>query len=572
MRRIIRLCGPFISVSRTSPFLLAKRSSSASFEQGFSGSLTFSATPLPPKMAQLGMQIVSLLEEKIKREDARHRNANERSWELNAALIRCETAHETSEFSEDFVSKEEENLDKLVLETVLSPDMYKKNVDDIIAMIEGDSKLHQRAPRIGGLVSKLEDYARYKAFRYFLSEEKLLSPNAPCFVTTENGIPRNILTDEEYLAGACIGLCHDLAKYGVTRASNAVDDESTVPFIKRARDAVSLILEELLQFDFRNGPLRRKYDSTKYALKTLETVLYELSVAGSVGGHKSLVGKGNGADDDDGGPLKKMKIADEDKMESDEDHPMEGAAATAVFSGIPSKEISALRERMDHRDKLREKLIKTCRDGQKAAKQSIFAMHRGDAERAAKLLKDCENCVTNDLLPILKEEPTLRYGSFACVLEEYVEGKLFYTWLYGDGDDDGENNDAAKGGSNQRAVGKILLPDEIPLKISTDDYLGGLGDLTGEIGRFAVARGTARDKESVKLCLDSNKAVQLTIKMLGKLPRGMQKKVGMVNKSVEKLERVLYEQSLMEMTGRKHFASSVEERPGFDNHDDNGDD
>lgn len=519
-------------------------------------------------MAQLGMQIMSMIEEKIKREDARHRNANERSWELNSALIRCETAHELSAFSENFVSKEEETLDKLVLETVLSPDMYKKNVDDIIAMIEGGSKLHPRAPRIGGLVSKLEDYARYKAFRHFLSEEKLLSPNAPCFVTTENGIPRNVLTDEEYLAGACIGLCHDLAKYGVTRASNALDDELTVPFIKKARDTVSLILEELLQFDFRNGPLRRKYDSTKYALKTLETILYELSVAGSVGGHKSLLGGEHGADDDGGGPLKKMKIADDDKMKSDENDPVEVATATAMSSGIPSKEISAIRERMDHRDKLREKLIKTCRDGQKAAKQSIFAMHRGDAKRAATLLKECEDCVTNDLLPILKEEPTLRFGSFACVLEEYVEGKLFYAWLYGD-DVDGENHGTAKG-EPQRAVGKILLPDEIPLKISTDDYLGGLGDLTGEIGRFAVARGTARDKESVKLCLDSNRAVQLTIKMLGKLPRGMQKKVSMVNKSVEKLERVLYEQSLMEMTGRKHFASSVEERPGFDNHDEKG--
>ena len=32
----------------------------------------------------------------------------------------------------------------------------------------------------------------------------------------------------------------------------------------------------------------------------------------------------------------------------------------------------------------------------------------------------------------------------------------------------------------------------------------------------------------------------------------------MVSKSVEKLERVLYEQSLMEMTGRKEFNSGVE--------------
>jgi hypothetical protein len=37
--------------------------------------------------------------------------------------------------------------------------------------------------------------------------------------------------------------------------------------VRKARDLVHEILEYLLQFDFRNGFLRRKYDGTKYALK-----------------------------------------------------------------------------------------------------------------------------------------------------------------------------------------------------------------------------------------------------------------------------------------------------------------
>ena len=176
-------------------------------------------------------------------------------------------------------------------------------------------------------------------------------------------------------------MCHDLAKYGVTRASNAVEDTAAVPFIKRARDVVSAVLEELLQFDFRNGPLRRKYDSTKYALKTLETVLYELSVAGAVGGHKSLVI----GDDTDVPPVKKIKIEDgvkQEEVNEEEVVPMEqDDESEEKISAIPKKEIGELRERMDHRDKLRESLIKTCRDGQKAAKQSIFAMHRGELKR-----------------------------------------------------------------------------------------------------------------------------------------------------------------------------------------------
>jgi predicted translin family RNA/ssDNA-binding protein len=134
---------------------------------------------------------------------------------------------------------------------------------------------------------------------------------------------------------------------------------------------------------------------------------------------------------------------------------------------------------------------------------------------------------------------------------------LFYTWLQVD--------EGSSGGNGGSAAGRILLPDEIPLKISTEDYLGGLCDLTGEIGRYAVARGTVRDKESVKMCLESNKSIYMTLKMLGRLPPNINKKMGMVSNGVEKLERLLYEQSLMIMTGRKEFTTGVEENLGFGN-------
>ena len=81
----------------------------------------------------------------------------------------------------------------------------------------------------------------------------------------------------------------------------------------------------------------------------------------------------------------------------------------------------------------------------------------------------------------------IRQFSFL-ILVPAKQGKLFYSWLYGD-----ESNGAK--GSNAKAAGKILLPENMPLSISTEDYLGGLADLSGEIGRFAVALGTVRDKE-----------------------------------------------------------------------------
>ena len=56
-------------------------------------------------------------------------------------------------------------------------------------------------------------------------------------------------------------------------------------------------------------------------------------------------------------------------------------------------------------------------DVQKLSKQAIFAAHRGDSKHVTKLLADAE-AVSGEILPILTELPTLRYGSFSNAMEE----------------------------------------------------------------------------------------------------------------------------------------------------------
>jgi predicted translin family RNA/ssDNA-binding protein len=427
---------------------------------------------------------------------------------------------------------EEENLDKLVKDTVLSENYYNNLVSDMAREMKievGSGRPHPRAPRLlESLSTRIEDFARYKSFRHYLANGSLISPDA--FLVSDGDVERSIVTDEEYLAGACIGLSHDLANYALARATNAGVDPKVVTDVQNARDIVAKILEELLQFDFRNSPMRRKYDSTKYYLKSLETILYELSVAKVLGGSE----------------LKKVKLD-----ENGGDTEMKDLDDT-----IPKDKIAALRERVHHRDQLRERLIKTCRDGQKAGKQAIFALHRGDTVKALTLLSDCEKCVTNDLMPILREEPSLRGGAFSGVLEEYVEAYLFYAWLKND-DEDKKNEPS----------GKILDLAALPLVVSPEEYLGGLCDLTGEIGRFAVAQGTKRDKKSVELCLDTNKRIYNSLFTIGQLPASIFKKKNGLKISVEKLERMMYELSLMELAGRNQYSSALESSEQRDNED-----
>jgi predicted translin family RNA/ssDNA-binding protein len=205
---------------------------------------------------------------------------------------------------------------------------------------------------------------------------------------------------------------------------------------------------------------------------------------------------------------------------------------------------------------LRETLLKQCRDGQKASKQAIFALHRGDATGAATLLHQCANLLQAQLWPMVQKEPPLRSGSFSAVVEEYVEAKLFYVWLHGREEPSAEGS-APCDPNRSIPSGLLLQPkdfdaDMIPLE--ADEYLGGLCDLTGEIGRYAVLRGTVRDVVGVQQCWRTNKNIATALESLSVarlLPGNhLFKKLDGVRHSVQKIERMLYELSLSEATGR----------------------
>ena len=80
--------------------------------------------------------------------------------------------------------------------------------------------------------------------------------------------PSEGLDDSEYIQGL-LGGAENLAKYAVGRAT-AGDAGS----IAVCRDGVKALQGALLAFDFRNGPLRRRFDGLKYQVKRLEAVSY----------------------------------------------------------------------------------------------------------------------------------------------------------------------------------------------------------------------------------------------------------------------------------------------------------
>ena len=372
---------------------------------------------------------------------------------------------------------------------------------------------------------QFQEYARIKSFQYFLSTGQILPPSK---------LPPS-LSDEEYLLGSIIGLTQDIARYVIGRAT-----DRDVNSVLIARDVVEYCLNYLMTFDFRNGVLRRKYDGVKYALKTCETVLYELSVTGEDVDSRNENEKTTDVQEP---VVKKMKMNNNNENNDNNNSDNKDGNGS---KNMLEDELEQVRLRIEKRDELREKVIKRSRDAQKAAKQAIFAIHRNDEKRAVQLITKCENIVKNDLKPIVLKEPSLHYGSYSNVLEEYAEAKLFYTWLM-----------------EKPEKGKLLQPNDFDvIELEPGEYLGGLCDLTGEIGRYAVQRGTKRDSDGVHFCLHTNLSILYALETLLHFPSGsyIHKKMDQLRQSVEKLERMLYELSLVHATGRQIVVDSVKDQ------------
>ena len=186
----------------------------------------------------------TIMETATKRNDA-----FDKSRKIQMALLQVRNAIEessTSTLSEDNTNSITESLLK-IQESIV--EAMGRNVDD--------DNTH-RVSRDANLNQRVEELCRLMAYHHFLTTGAFILPPSEC----NNASTGMMVTDEEYLGGACMGLCQDLSRYAMGRAC-ARDINS----VQQARDLVNQILDYLLQFDFRNGNLRRKYDGTKYALK-----------------------------------------------------------------------------------------------------------------------------------------------------------------------------------------------------------------------------------------------------------------------------------------------------------------
>ena len=132
----------------------------------------------------------------------------------------------------------------------------RKTIKKIELLIKKDPHL----ARVGAWSEALEEYVEASCYYEYTQKQQLPT-------TAELGVDAEI-----YLPGIC-----DLVGELTRRAVNAAikKDYKTTLTIK---DFVTELYEELMLFDLRNIPARKKFDSIKYSLEKLEEVALNVTL------------------------------------------------------------------------------------------------------------------------------------------------------------------------------------------------------------------------------------------------------------------------------------------------------
>ena len=145
-----------------------------------------------------------------------------------------------------------ENVDKLVQE-------IKKEIQTIKKIAKSPESEYENSYK-----QAMQEYVEAIAFYNFSKENRLVDYDE-----------LDVLP-EYYLLGLC-DLTGELVREAVN--SSIRGDFSRTEKIK---DFVTELYGTLLQFDFRNGEIRKKFDGIKYDLKKLEDIMFDLKIKGKI--------------------------------------------------------------------------------------------------------------------------------------------------------------------------------------------------------------------------------------------------------------------------------------------------
>ena len=183
---------------------------------------------------------------------------------------------------------------------------------------------------------------------------------------------------------------------------------------------------------------------------------------------------------------------------------------------INKKFIQKLKKEYDKKESERTQIISSSSVVLHNSKRIIFALHRGDIQKAGKNLIETEK-ILQKLEKKFSHKRISEEGSYRAGAEEYVEAKMFYLVTTG------------------RKIDEVK-----EVNVSPSIYLGGICDLTGELVRKAVneaADGNLDEVGKMKRIINEIMAELIEFDMVGYL----RTKYDQAKNSLRKIEQIDYE-------------------------------
>ena len=178
---------------------------------------------------------------------------------------------------------------------------------------------------------------------------------------------------------------------------------------------------------------------------------------------------------------------------------------------IDKREFSGIRKELEKSEKQREALIQESRETIRLSKLIIYAILREDNKKAASLVKQIKSKVKK-----LPPHGGLT-GMRNVALQEFTEAMTLFSFV---------------------KTGKI--PTRKQLGVDTENYLGGLSDLTGEMVRMAVKLAIKKKFKEVMKTKDVVEEIYGEFLKLNLRGGELRKKSDQIKWNLQKLEDMAY--------------------------------
>ncbi len=182
------------------------------------------------------------------------------------------------------------------------------------------------------------------------------------------------------------------------------------------------------------------------------------------------------------------------------------------------KNFEKIRKQLTDFTKRREHIIKSSRDILRFSKMAISCIHRHDLKVAQEHLHAAETLLKEVKKLAVLDAALSFLGAYTAAIQEYVEAKTFLHF-----------------------VNTHTLLDLDSLGVEPEDYLMGLSDLTGELGRRAVLKTISKNYGDVHVVRDFVAGVHDFFLTLDMGNGDLRKKYDAIKWNLKKVEDIIYD-------------------------------